>query len=140
MKWTKEMFRALAAVAWADGKMRDSEAVALRRTAKALGLDASALAEVEKMTTMPTSLEGFRAKDLGAEQSEYLYALACLVSVADGHVDLSERACISKLGDLLNLSPSARRTAEAAAETIARQLGLAANVFEALAKDSTRTP
>jgi hypothetical protein len=92
------------------------------------------------MTKTPTSLDGFRAKDLAHDQAEYLYALACLVSVADGHVDLSERACISKLGDMLSLSPSERRAAEAAAEAIARRLGLAANVFEALEKESTRTP
>ncbi len=132
MKWNLSMFRALAAVAWADGNVKAAEADALVRTAKDLGFDARAVAEVERMTRERCSLDGFAPEGLDDAASEYLYALACMVRAADRDLAPAETECIAKLGDLLGLSVEARARAEIAALTIAGQQKVGASVFEEL--------
>ena len=136
MKWTTDMFGALAAVAWADGEMKASEASALVAAAGRAGLTGPELATVERMTRSVVRLDAVDLAGLDgleSEAAEYLYALACVVSAADGHMALSERACIAALAARLGLSEAARRRAEHAGLAVCQELGLAANALEALA-------
>ncbi len=135
MKWSPNTFTALAAVAWADGVMSATESSALLRAASLAGLAGADLAAVEAMTQAPVTLDQFSPEGLSADDAEYVYALACVMSAADGHVDLSERACIARLGASLALPESSRQRAELAGVLIARELGLSTNALEALSRE-----
>jgi tellurite resistance protein len=132
VKLSKDVFRALAAVAWADGAVKPSEAQALLRAARGSGLTAGELVEIERATRERIGVEDLRALDLSGEEAEFAYAMACMMSAADGVVDASERACVAKLGDLLGLSEEARLRAAGASVAIAENLGLEGGALEAL--------
>jgi tellurite resistance protein len=132
--WSTEMFRALAAVAWADGVLKPAEASALVLTARQVGLAPAAVAEVEAMTRTKTTLDGLALSGIGKERAEYVYALACLIGATDLEVAPAERASISQLGDLLGLGADDRRRAEAAGAGIAASLGLSSDGLEALSR------
>ena len=65
-KLPRESFVALAAVAWADGRMTKIEAQGLVQAAKSLGLDADDLAAVERATKEKVTIETFDASKLSA--------------------------------------------------------------------------
>lgn len=132
MKLGKDVFRALAAVAWADGVVKPSEAQALVRAARGSRLTDAELAEVERFTRERIVVEDLHALTLTDEEAEFAYAMACMMSAADGVVDASERACVAKLGDLLALSAEARRRAAGASVAIAENLGLEGGALAAL--------
>ena len=129
-----DLFRALAAVAWADQHMHPAEADALLRAARAAGLSPSDLAQVDAATKAPVSLEQLAPLALHGDDAEYAYALACLISGADGRVDDVERAAVAKLGDLLSLSTEARDRAAMASLTVAESLGVETSALAALAR------
>ena len=61
-----ESFVALAAVAWADGRMSKAEAEGLLHAAKTLGLGGDDLANVEKATKEKVAVDAFDAAKLGS--------------------------------------------------------------------------
>lgn len=140
MSMNVDLFRALAAVAWADEHMHPAEADALLRAARAVGLAASDLAKVEAATKTKVSIEQLGPLSLTGDDAEYAYALACLISGADGRVDDVERAAVAKLGDLLSLSTEARDRAALASLTVAESLGVETSVLTALAKAIETSP
>jgi hypothetical protein len=91
---TSESFVALAAVAWADGRMSKAEATGLLSAAKAAGLEGAALAAVEKATTEKTSLESFDAKALSDWTRLVTYGVAQWLSRLDG---VQQRAEVDSL-------------------------------------------
>jgi len=133
MTMNVDLFRALAAVAWADQRMDPAEADALLRAARAAKLSPADLAKVESATKAPVTLDQLGALSLKGEDAEYAYALACLISAADGHIDETERATVAKLGDLLSLSAEARERAATASTAVAQSLGMNESVLGALA-------
>lgn len=109
---------ALAEIAWADGRMAKEEAEALVQIARSLGLDENEVAMVERATRERPGPSQGQALALGAEESEHLFTLACLVAAADGDVDPREHAAIAGLGDRLRLDASARERAATAARAV----------------------
>lgn len=108
----------LSEIAWADGRMASEEAEALVQIARAIGLDESEVAMVERATrTRPGPSDG-RPLALSLEESEHLFTLACMIAAADGDVDPREHAAIAGLGDRLRLDASARERAATAAHAV----------------------
>ncbi|HEX3344800.1 MAG TPA: hypothetical protein VHS09_09525 [Polyangiaceae bacterium] len=132
MKLGKDVFRALAAIAWADGVVKPSEVQALLRAARGSGLTEAEIAEVERATRERVVVDDLPPLALSEDEAEFAYAMACMMSAADGVVDASERACVAKLGDRLGLSAEARRRAAGASLAIAENLGLAGSALAAL--------
>lgn len=130
----KDVFRALAAVAWADSEVKPSETEALLRAARASGLSAADLADVERATKTRTSVEDLGALHLSGEDAEYAYALAWMISAADEHVDETEVAVLAQLGDKLGLDREARDRAAAASFAVSSALGLHGDALSALAQ------
>jgi cytochrome P450 len=123
---------ALASVIWADGTMADEEATALVRIARAAGLTAEAIAEVERATRQrdavadaPLSLDGPAA--------EHVYSLACLIAASDGTIDPREREAVTALGDRLGLDDRARTRASLASHAVAQSIGVSGKALAALA-------
>lgn len=99
----RDVFVALAAVAWADGVMAPEEASALKRAAKACGLKGDDLARVEASTTEPVGLDDLGAIDIPLEARLFVYALASWMAQSDGEVVEDERATLRRLVGLLDL-------------------------------------
>jgi tellurite resistance protein len=136
----KDVFRALAAVAWADSEVKPAEKEALLRAARASGLSSADLAEVEHATRQRTTIDDLGALHLTGEDAEYAYALAWMISAADAHVDESEVAVLGKLGDKLGLDQDARDRAAAASFAVSSALGLHGDALSALAKAIESAP
>ena len=140
MSLNLDLFRALAAVAWADRRMDPAEADALLRAARAAKLSTADLAKVEAATKSPVTLDELGPLSLKGDDAEYAYALAWMISGADGRVDDDERAAVCKLGDLLSLSAEARQRAAAVSLGVAESLGLSGSVLTALAMSIEASP
>jgi tellurite resistance protein len=107
MHLSASMVRALAAVAWADGVMKPAESEALVRVARSAGLSAEEIASVEDAARHPVTLDAVGHLAVDADQAEYLFALACIVSGVDGDVDPRERATLNQLALRLGLDEEA---------------------------------
>ncbi|MBS2011625.1 MAG: cytochrome P450 [Deltaproteobacteria bacterium] len=113
-----EALLALAEIAWADGRMAKEEAEALVQIARALGLDPSEVAMLERATMDRPGPSQGAPLALAADESERLFTLACMIAAADGDVDPREHAAIAGLGDRLRLDGATRERAAAAARAV----------------------
>lgn len=114
---------ALAEIVWADGHVTKEEEQALIAMSRSLGLAPNEVSRVERaLRERPTAGQTLPLQ-VGVEEAEYLFTLACLVASADGAVDPREHAAIAGLGDRLRLDASARGRAATAAKAVAATLG-----------------
>lgn len=116
-----EGFVALAAVAWADGRMSKTEATGLINAAKAAGLEGDALARVEASTKEKVEITAFDASALAPMEKALVYALASWLARCDGVTAPAERAALQQLGDELGLAKDQLQSAAAGAMDIAIQ-------------------
>jgi hypothetical protein len=103
-KLPRESFVALAAVAWADGRMNKVEADGLLHAARTLGLAGDDLAAVERAATAKVGLEAFDPSKLSAWERLLTYGLATWLSRIDG---------VQQSGEIVSLRTLAERLATA---------------------------
>jgi hypothetical protein len=118
----RETFVALAAVAWADGRMSKDEANGLLHTAQAHGLGGDDLATVGRATKEKVDLAAFDASGLSATQRLVTYALASWLSRIDGMQQGAEIDSLRALGKKLesaDVTDFKLRSAAAAAFDVA---------------------
>jgi uncharacterized membrane protein YebE (DUF533 family) len=115
----REVFLALAAVGWSDGKLDAEEADAIVRTALEEGLDLDEIAEIEKATQTPVDLSILDSATLSKADRLFIYAVASWIIRLDGVVDSRELAALRHLGDLLKLPERPREHADIIALEIA---------------------
>lgn len=139
MKLSKDVFVALAQVAWADGEMTPGEAQVLSRAAKAASLAAADLEAVERAIKSKDAAKKAGKVTLTPEQAELTYALACALSAADGKVAEEEREAIASLGDKLKIPFDARARGAAASVGVAKALEVGGDVIAALETELART-
>lgn len=118
-KLPKQSFVALAAVGWADGTLKRSEATALVDAARKLGLEGDDLAAVEQSTTAAVSLDAFDHGTMTLWECIVTYALASWLARLDGVQSADESAVLKKLGERLGLDDGLRQRAAGAAFDIA---------------------
>jgi hypothetical protein len=97
-KLPKESFVALAAVAWADGRMTPAEAQGLSHAARSLGIEGEDLAAVERATRERVRLEQFDASSLTAWERLLTFGLANWLSRLDGVQQAAELESLRELG------------------------------------------
>jgi uncharacterized membrane protein YebE (DUF533 family) len=119
MKLSKGSFLALAAIGWVDGSLQHIEAVGLMRAAKEAGLSEADLAEVERATKQPVTLEAVELPSMSTWDQVFTYALAAWFAQLDGVVSTSEATTLKTLGDRLGLAEGLRKRAATAAYDIA---------------------
>ena len=100
----RDVFVALAAVAWADGTVAPEEAAALRRAAGACGVTGDDLAHVESCTQRPVDLSDLGELDLSHDAKLFVYALATWMAESDGVVVDAEVDTLNALRSRLALS------------------------------------
>jgi uncharacterized membrane protein YebE (DUF533 family) len=115
----RDVFIALAAIGWADGKLDAEEADAIVRTALEEGLEIDEIEEIEKATKAPVEIGVVDRAALSKEDRLFVYAVASWMTRLDGHVDPKEVEALTKLGDVLKVPDGARRSADGIAQEIA---------------------
>jgi uncharacterized membrane protein YebE (DUF533 family) len=105
---------ALAAIAWADGKIDAAEAATIRAAAAQLGLGEEELRAVEETLQRPVPLEQIETVRMNRLTRLFTYAVANWIAQVDGEVPPAEQAALSLLGERLGLSAVAREQAKAA--------------------------
>jgi uncharacterized membrane protein YebE (DUF533 family) len=114
-----DVFLALAAVGWADGKLDEDEADALVRTALEEGLDLDEIDALEKATREPVELEWIDKSALTKADRLFVYAVGSWMVQLDGAPDERDLAALAKLGGLLDIPLKPREHADAIVREIA---------------------
>jgi uncharacterized membrane protein YebE (DUF533 family) len=115
----KDIFVALAAIAWADHELDPEEADAIVRAATEAGLGVDDIAAVEQATRMPVDLGVVDRSGLSKEDRLFVYAVACWIARLDGRVTDEEADALAALGEQLGIPDRARVHAEAVARQVA---------------------
>src|SRR5687768_17707905 len=86
----RDVYIALAAVGWADGKLDQEEADAIVRTALDEGLALEEIQEIEDATKMPVDIGVVDRKNMSKEDRLFVYAVASWMTRLDGKVTAAE--------------------------------------------------
>jgi uncharacterized membrane protein YebE (DUF533 family) len=119
----RDVYLALAAVGWADGKLEQDEADAIVRAALDEGLELAEIAEIEEATKQPLDLGVVERKNLSKEDRLYVYGVAAWIARLDGQVSDSERQALQKLGDELKVPERPREIVDKIVEDVAASSG-----------------
>lgn len=115
----RDVFVALAAVGWADGKLDQEEADAIVRTALEEGLELDEIAEIEEATKNPIDVEVIDRKALSKEDRLFVYGVAAWIARMDGVVTDSESEVLKKLGGLLKVPDRPREIVDKIVQDVA---------------------
>ena len=115
-----DVFIALAAIGWADGKLDPDEADAIVRTALEEGLEIEEIEEIEKATKSPVTIGEIDLSRLSKADRLFVYAVGTWISHIDGRIAPAELKALDELGDALRLPARPREIAD----TIAEEVGL----------------
>jgi uncharacterized membrane protein YebE (DUF533 family) len=117
----RDVYVALAAVGWADGKLDQEEADAIVRTALEEGLDITEIAEIEAATKEPIDLGVIDRSNLSKEDRLFVYAVACWLTRLDGVVTDAESAALAKLAEALKIPDKPRAIVDGIAQDVANR-------------------
>jgi uncharacterized membrane protein YebE (DUF533 family) len=118
-RFRKDVFIALAAVAWADGQVDPDEADAIVRAAVEEGLSIEEITAIEEATKDPVDLGVIDRSGLSKEDRLFVYAVACWIARMDGQVTETETDALAKLGERLGIPERPRVHAEALVREVA---------------------
>ena len=115
----KDIFVALAAIAWADGKLDPDEADAIVRAAADEGLSLEEIAAIEEATKERVDLGVVDRSSMSKDDRLFVYAVACWIARLDGQVTDAESDALARLGEKLGVPERPRVHAEALAREVA---------------------
>jgi uncharacterized membrane protein YebE (DUF533 family) len=115
----RDVFLALAAIGWADGKLDQEEADAIVRTALEEGLELEEIEEIEAATKQPLDLGVVDRKNMSKEDRLFVYAVASWMTRLDGVVSSEETSALAKLGEALKIPEKPRAQADSIAQEVA---------------------
>lgn len=119
MELGKDVFVALAALAWADGSVAPEEVEALLGAAAASGLMPDELESIEAALREPIPLSRLDTLKIEGEDRMFIYGVGLWLIRADGVVTADESEAIGRLAKALKLSPEERVLAATAAAGLA---------------------
>lgn len=103
---------ALCAVAWADGKVNEREASAIRAAAEQLGISGEDSSAIEQALSTRIGVEDVETIQMNRLTRLFTYAVAVWVAQSDGKLSAAEDSVLGLLGDRLGLSAVARERAK----------------------------
>lgn len=116
-----DVFIALAAIAWADGKLDPEEGDAILRAAADADLPLVEIARIEAATAARVDLDRTLDRSQMTKQDRlFVYAVAAWIARLDGDVTLEESDALGSLGTKLGVPDRLRARAEALALEVAR--------------------
>ena len=117
----RDVYLALAAVAWSDGFLDDEDSEAIIRVAEADGQPSEALSQIRSEISRRIPLTSVAADSLGLDDRMFVYAVATWMTHLDGAVSRSEGRALAEVASSLHLSAEqceqAHRTALEVAES-----------------------
>src|SRR5438270_9235024 len=119
IKLNRDVFLALAAIAWADGRLDPDEADAIVRAAVEAGLELEQIEEIEAATRERIDLGTIDRAALSKEDRLFVYAIACWIARLDNEVTEEETAALASLAERLGVPERPRAHAEQIAREIA---------------------
>jgi hypothetical protein len=119
---SRDVYIALAAVGWADGKLEPDEADAIVRAALDEGLELADITEIEEATKKPVSIGAVDQK-LSKEDRLYVYGIAAWIAKMDGVVTDGEGTALGKLAAALKIPDRPREIVMDIVQDIASQSG-----------------
>ena len=118
-KLSKDVFLALAAIAWADGRLDADEADAIVRAGVDSGLELDEIESIEAATKEKIDLGAIDRSGLTREDRVFVYAIACWIARLDGRVTEEESTALHALGEKLGIPERPQSIAEAAVREVA---------------------
>jgi uncharacterized membrane protein YebE (DUF533 family) len=118
----KDVFIALASIAWADGTIDPDEADAIVRAAADEGLPIEEIAAIEEATKNPVDLSTLDRSTLSNHDRLFVYAVACWIARIDGYVTEEETAALAQIGERLRIPDKTRERAWGVVEEVSRSL------------------
>lgn len=115
----RDVFVALAAIGWADGKLDADEADAIVRAAVDEGLELDEIGEIEAATKTKIDLGVVDRASLTKEDRLFVYGIACWIARMDGEVTAEEATALAKLGERLGVPEKPRAVVEQIARDVA---------------------
>ena len=119
IKLNRDIFLALAAIAWADGRLDPDEADAIVRAAVEAGLELDEIEEIEAATRERIDLGTIDRSALSKEDRLFVYGVACWIAKLDNEVTEEESAALGSLAERLGIPEKPRTTVEGIAKQIA---------------------
>jgi uncharacterized membrane protein YebE (DUF533 family) len=118
----RDVYVALAAVGWADGKLDQDEADAIVRAALEEGLELAEIGEIEQATRARVELASVEQR-LSKEDRLYVYGIARWITGMDGVVTEAESAALRRLGEVLKIPERPREIVEQVVADVAKLSG-----------------
>jgi uncharacterized membrane protein YebE (DUF533 family) len=118
----RDVYVALAAVGWADGKLDQDEADAIVRAALDEGLELAEIGEIEQATKQRVELSAVEQR-LSKEDRLYVYGIARWITGMDGVITEAEAAALKHLGEVLKIPDRPREIVEKVVEDVAKLSG-----------------
>ena len=118
----RDVYIALAAVGWADGKLDSEEADAIVRAAVDEGLELADIAEIEEATKNPVDI-GSVDQRLSKEDRLYVYGIAAWIAKLDGVVTDGETGALQKLAAALKIPERPREIVMQIVDNVAAASG-----------------
>jgi uncharacterized tellurite resistance protein B-like protein len=115
----KDVFVALAAIAWADGSLDPDEADGIVRAAVDEGLPFEDIEAIDAATKERVDLGAIDRAGMSKEDRLFVFAVACWIARMDGKVTASEAEALAQLGEKLGVPEKARVQAEGIAVQVA---------------------
>ncbi len=115
----KDVFVALAAIAWADGTLDPDEADAIVRAAVDEGLAFEEIQAIDAATKSPVEMGVIDRSEMSKEDRLFVFAVACWIAHMDGKVTDTESEALAKLGAQLGVPEKAREQAHGIARQVA---------------------
>lgn len=116
----RQVFLALATVAWADGQLAPDERDGILQAARSAGFNDADVDALSKSIEVPVSLSSLTLRKLSALDRVFVYAMAEWLARIDNQLDPKEQVALDELGAFLMLSERVRTKARDAAQEIAR--------------------
>ncbi len=117
--------KALVAVAWADGKVEQSERDVIEGLLAAFQVSGDEAEALRKWAASPRTLDDIDLTELSAQDRRMLLQHAVVVTYVDGEQSDSEQALLRELAERLHVpEQEAASLLASAAERVRRHLGL----------------
>jgi hypothetical protein len=115
----RDVYLALAAVAWADGQLTQEAGDAIVRTALEEGLDLDTVQEIEEAVKSPQTVGSIDRLTMSKSDRLFVYAVASWITLLDGRVTEREEEVLSRLATVLSVPAVPRAHADAIMKEIA---------------------
>jgi uncharacterized membrane protein YebE (DUF533 family) len=113
-----EALALLIIMAWADGRLEESEKEGVRAAAAVLNLTKELRDRLDELLKKPIQVEELLVDELNAREKAFAYVAAAWLSGVDANVDAKEKEVLARAATHLGISAERQRELEAIARDL----------------------